>query len=1262
MKRLRDGIIMPLNNAAKNHLEKILERITSLSLEISKASNLIDMLNITVQQARDLLEGDRALIYQFLPDGDGVVMAESVGEGWTAILGELIGDRFASKYAQLYQNGRCSVIEDTHTNPMEHCYADLLARMQVRANLVMPILVGSQAHLFGLLIVHQCDRPRQWQPSEISLLRNITTQLAIALHYNPNLQPSSFSENPQVHLPVFPSASDRIVAHRADSQQTEQELIFWKELLLQALSEGSPLAFLVVDNRTDNILYFNHRFCEIWDIGHLEAKMQRGDLKNNDIIPDCIPLIADLPAFIDSCKPLQSEENRAVIEDEIRFTDKRIIRRFSNQIRDRQDRYFGRLYIFEDITERRQTENVAKANAEREQYALEGSGEGIWDWNVQTNEVFFSPRWKAILGFEDSEIKNDFSEWDIRLHPDDRESAYAEIAKHLRGETKQYEIEHRLQCKDGSYKWILARAQILSRTADGAPLLFAGTHVDISDRKRIELALQESEAQQRAILEALPDLLLRVRRDGSCLDFIGSAITDKNQFVPIHRHLSEVLPPDLLQRQLQAIEQAIATHELQIYNHQLIKFGQLAHEEVRVKALNDNEALVIVRDITAQIELGHRLEEISHQISGMIYQYHLRTDGSSHFPYASQGIRDIYGVSPEEVLEDASIVFTRLHPEDLAYVAKTIAESSQNLTVWQCEYRVQFDDGRIIWVHGRATPERQADGSTLWHGYINEITERKQIEIALRESESRFKELADNAPVLIWLSGLDKLCYYFNKTWLDFTGRTTEQEHGNGWAEGVHPDDFQFCLHTYVQAFETRQKFEMEYRLRRFDGEYRWLLDTGVPRFDPNGEFLGYIGSCIDISDRKLAEVELAKAKEDAEAATKAKSKFLANMSHELRTPMNGVLGIAELLAATNLTAEQQNLVQIIQHSGDTLLAVVNDVLDFSKIEAGMMTLEAKEFVLDDILSSLCKLLNKQALDKQIQLDYAIPSHLPSQFIGDRTRLHQILLNLIGNAIKFTQSGHVAIAVKGQSPNSKAEPYQLTFAVRDTGLGIQREYLAELFQAFTQADASISRKYGGTGLGLAITKRLVELMGGTIWAESFGNVGGNPPLNWLPTLDSQGSTFYFAIALFPSFSTPQTAKLDSSTLPIDAQMAEQFPLRILLVEDNLFNQKIASLTLKKLGYQADLANNGLEAIAAIQEKIYDLVLMDVQMPEMDGLTATRHICQNLIERPWIVAMTANVLPEDRQACFDAGMNDYISKPFKVQDIVQILSTLKCNNM
>lgn len=1136
---------MPLTNATERHLEDILESITSLSLQMNNASNLIDMLNIAVQQTREILGGDRALIYQFLRDGDGVVMAESVAKGWKSILGELIGDPcFTPKYAQLYQEGKFSVIEDTHTKPMEPCYADLLARMQVRANLVMPILVGSQpsAPLFGLLIVHQCDRPRQWQPLEINLLRNIATQLGITLGSLAKFQP--LCETPtKITLQINQPASYLLA-----SCQTEQEPL-WQEALLQAMSETSPLAFFVVDNRTDNILYFNHYFCEVWNIEHLEERMQRGELKNNDIIPDCIPLIADLPAFIESCKPLQSEENRIVIEDEIQFIDQRIIRRFSKQIRDRQDRYFGRLYIFEDITERKLIESTTKANAEREQYALEGSGEGVWDWNVQTNEVFFSPRWKDILGFEDSEIKNDFSEWDIRLHPEDRKNAYAEIERHLRGETKQYEIEHRLQCKDGSYKWILARAQILSRTPDGAPLRFAGTHVDISDRKRAELEIQHSEAKYRHLIDNL-------------------------------------------------------------------HAGFVVHA---------SDTSILLANSNACQLLGLTLDQMLGKTA---------IDPAWHFAH-----------------EDGTVMTLEDYPVNR--VLKT------GLPLKNYVLRINRSDHSQVWILVNAFPEFDANQKIqqITISFLD-ISDRKQAEGELKKISNRLALSLKSGAIGCWDWDISQSIILWDDRMYDLyeVKKQSDFVSYDVWSNSVHPDDRNYAETSLQQAVLGHAEYDIEFRVIHPDRSIHFIKAYGTVVRDVHGNPQSMIGINFDVTDHKLIEIELAKAKQDAEAATKAKSKFLANMSHELRTPMNGVLGITELLAATNLTEEQQDFVQIIQHSGDTLLAIVNDILNFSKIEAGMMTLEAKEFGLDDVLSSICKLLNKQALDKQIQLDYAIASHLPSKFIGDSTRLHQILLNLIGNAIKFTQNGHVAIAIGGQSPNNKTEPYKLTFAVRDTGLGIQREYLAELFQAFTQADASISRKYGGTGLGLAITKRLVELMGGTIWAESLGHVGGNPPLNWLTTSDSQGSTFYFAIALFTNSEIHQLPKLDISALPIDAQMAEKFPLRILLVEDNLFNQKVASLTLNKLGYQTDIANNGLEALNIVQQKSYDLVLMDVQMPEMDGLTATKLIRRNLTYYPWIVAMTANVLPEDRQACFEAGMNDYLSKPFKIQDIVQIFST------
>ncbi|MBH8563140.1 diguanylate cyclase [Nostoc sp. CENA67] len=298
-----------------------------------------------------------------------------------------------------------------------------------------------------------------------------------------------------------------------EHQRAEEELR-WRSALLSSMTETSLLGFFVVDNRTDEILYFNHRFCKIWGIEHLETQMRLGALKNNDIISECISLIADLPSFIESSKPLQSEENRSIVEDEILFVDGRTIRRFSSQIRDSQDQYFGRLYIFEDITSRKQIEAALKASEERWQYALEGNGDGVWDWNAQSNEVFFSRRWKEMLGFAEDEIGNTLSEWDQRVHIDDKPGVYHEIEKYFGGETQQYVSEHRVLCKDGTYKWILDRGKIFTRSEDGRPLRVLGTHTDITERKRMEEALRESEQRYRSVITAMAEGIVLQKTDG----------------------------------------------------------------------------------------------------------------------------------------------------------------------------------------------------------------------------------------------------------------------------------------------------------------------------------------------------------------------------------------------------------------------------------------------------------------------------------------------------------------------------------------------------------------------------------------------------------------------------------------------------------------------------------------------------------------------------------------------------------------------------
>ncbi len=398
----------------------------------------------------------------------------------------------------------------------------------------------------------------------------------------------------------------------------------------------------------------------------------------------------------------------------------------------------------------------------------------------------------------------------------------------------------------------------------------------------------------------------------------------------------------------------------------------------------------------------------------------------------------------------------------------------------------------------------------------------------------------------------------------------------------------------------------------------------------------------LQSSNEKLQE-----AKEIAEKSNVLKSLFLATMSHEIRTPMNGILGVAELLKQTSLSKEQIELLNIMSISGENLLSIINDILDISKIESGMITLESIKFDLKKLVSDVITLLSIRANDQHDELHLHIHEEVPQFIVGDPLRLKQIVINLVNNAIKFTKNGNVTLRV--QMSEETEDTYKLRFEVTDTGIGISKSEISKLFKSFSQVNQSTQREYGGTGLGLAIAKNLTELMDGKIGVESTPGVG---------------STFWFTAVFNKKASEkPTNESHEEITSCIEHHSQTQInDLKILLVEDNIINQKVAKGILSNMGYDISIANNGVMGLESYKANPVDIILMDIQMPVMDGFTATKEIRkfeeENHLEGCYIVALTANALKEDKEKCFAVGMNDFLTKPFKSDDITKVLEHFK----
>ncbi|MFA7374909.1 MAG: ATP-binding protein, partial [Methanothrix soehngenii] len=615
--------------------------------------------------------------------------------------------------------------------------------------------------------------------------------------------------------------------------------------------------------------------------------------------------------------------------------------------------------------------------------------------------------------------------------------------------------------------------------------------------------------------------------------------------------------------------------------------------------------------------------DFAHQVMATVGQGIVVSSEGWRFEYVNPAFARMVGSRPEELIGRS--MDELIHPHDLPILIQARSRRQAGETS-SYEARLIRSDGCVFPVQVTGTPRWQ-DGKFFGSIVaVTDLTERKRFEDELKKSEAKNRALLDAIPDAIFL--LDK-----EGNFLDYRAPNSSILYAPAelfMGKNIHsimPQDLvELTMNNLGLARQSGKMQVFEYQLPT-NGEIKHF--EARINLCEGGDFLALVR---DVTERKRSDEMLWKAKEEAEAAAKAKSEFLANMSHEIRTPLNAVIGLTGLLLDTDLTHEQRNYLEIVRDSGDSLLSVINNILDFSKIDGGMMELEHSPFDLRRCIESTMDLMVTRAAEKGLVLKVVLDDQLPTMLVGDASRLRQVLANLLSNAVKFTDKGFVEVSVRG---NAIPEGFELRFDVLDTGIGMPQDKLDRLFMPFSQIDSSITRRYGGTGLGLAISKRLVEMMGGRIWAKSDLGVG---------------STFSFAVKVkLPCMQSVQHKVKDLIPVikpPIEGHFQQARPLSILLAEDNAVNQMVLLQMLRKIGYQADLASNGFDVLAALDRQAYDVILMDIQMPDMDGFEATRRILARFPKkkRPRIIALTAHALNGDRERCLEAGMDSYLSKP------------------
>jgi PAS domain S-box-containing protein len=847
---------------------------------------------------------------------------------------------------------------------------------------------------------------------------------------------------------------------------------------------------------------------------------------------------------------------------------------------------------------------------------------------------------------------------DYDFFPKDQADIYVSNDRAVIASGGKTEIRE-VQIANASKSMRSLRSKVMALTGPDGTQYLLGISEDVTDQKKSEDAVRRSNielekkvverTQELSIVaETIPHLVWIISGGGKSLyfnkrwsDYTGTSLDMPSSW-------EDVIHLDDIPSSKSAWEKSMQTGEGYSVEYRLRRAdGAFRWHLTRALPILDSNSRVIkwfgtctdIHDhkeaLFALSQTQAKLEDTENQFQALANAMpHLAwmglPDGSNY--WYNQGWYDYTGTSIGEM--DGSRWVSLHDPEILPEVLEKWSQALKVGSPFEMEFPLKGKDGTLRWFLTRVTPVRNHAGKiSKWFGTATDVDEQRRLFSSVRAQKDRLQRLVSASVISVAFSNREGKVVEANEAFLELTGYSrADLDEGKINRKVQSAEELSGDARLALEAFKQTGKCNpFEKVLTRKDGTTVPILigfsDLGSDRND-------IVTWMMNLSQLKQAEQQktlLELREKSAIESTKLKSEFLANMSHEIRTPINGVIGMTSLLLDTQLSAEQRNYGEIIRGSADTLLTLVNDILDLSKAEAGKIDLEIINFDLDQVIVDIERTLGFAAKKKSLKLLKSVSTDLPGYLKGDPTRLRQVLANLVNNAIKFTSQGSVTIEVHTES--KVRDQVRLKFEVTDTGIGIPEDSLSRMFQAFSQADASTTRRFGGTGLGLSISKHLVTLMAGEIGVKSSAGMG---------------STFWFTLPFEIGSNL-----LGEATASDESIVQMQGKLRILIAEDNSVNQTIAIKMLEKLGHTAVAVANGNEAIDALRATPYDLVFMDCQMPELDGYEATK-IIRNAKTLEWnsipIIAMTANAMTGDREKCIEAGMNDYVSKPMKLKDL------------